>query len=817
MHDLMRRLTPAGFIRHFRQDVTYAVRMLRRGPGFAAIAIATLALGVGSSTAIFTIVDAVLLRPLPFADPQRLVMIRPSSGSRLSPTYLYEWRVQSQSFEDIAGWQDARVNLTGREEPLELLADRATTNFFDLLGVPALLGHTFTTYADLDRVEAEVVLSHGLWQRQYGGDPGVVGQPITLDGESYTIVGVMPAGFTIRTTELAESRAELWMPLSLVPGYGTGMGGFLHGVARLRSGTAVELAQVELGVIAGRIEEQYPSYSRNWRVAVIPLFDATVKDVRLTLLVLFGAVGILLAIACANVTNLLLSRAASREREFAIRLALGATKSRVVRQCLSESLVLALFGGSLGALLSAWGTHVFASAVPPGLQLPRAGEVGVSLRTLSFALIVIGVAALVSGLAPAVASARSERLTRQLAAHGFSSNGSSNLFGRKLVALQVALAVVLLAAAGLLTRSFLELSRVNPGFVPENVVTLRTTLSASRYPTDERVRVFAQELLQQIADLPGVRAAGSADYLPMTNIGAAATFEIAGRPVRRPSDRHAAWVSIVGGRYFEAMGIPLLRGRFPSHSDTERSAPVFVIDEELARRHWPDQDPLGARLVWRRADGTLSGEVIGVVGSVRWGGMASDPPATAYWWFPQVPERSVAIVARTTGNPMRIVNAIAAQVRELDQGQPVADVRVMEDYVSADLVQPRFTMLVVGGFSIAALSLAAIGLYGIVSFWVTQRTREIGIRIALGARAGDVVRLVMGRGLIPVAAGVVVGIAAALAVGRWITGVLYGVTPADPAVLLGAALFLAVIALIAAYLPARRATRVDPMATLRAE
>ena len=807
------------YIAQLRQDVGYALRVLRRTPGFTAVAIATLAVGIGSSTAIFTIVDSVLLRPLPFAEPHRLTMIRPTSGSRVSTAYLHEWRLQSRTFHDIAGWHDVRANLTGRGEALEVLADRVTPNFFGVLGVPAFLGRTFSAGTDLSHVEPEVVLSHGFWQRRYGSDPGVIGQPITLDGETFTVVGVMPEALTIRTTELAESRAELWMPFRLIPGSHAGMGGTLNVVARLAPGARLDEAQAELSVIARRIEQEHPSYSRNWGVDVVPLHEATVEDVRLSLLVLFGAVGILLLIACANVANLILSRSATRQAELAIRLSLGATGGRLVRQLLAESLVLAAVGGTLGVLLAGWGTELLVSALPVGLDLPRTREIGVDIRVLGFALLVTLLTAMLFGLVPSIGSAQSaSHSALRDATRGFTRGRSHSRLGSTLIVAEVALAVILLAGAGLLGRSFWELTRVHPGFQPEHVLTMRTTLPAFKYDTDDRVRAFSSELLERIENLPGVRAVGSAEYLPLNRFGRGGPFEIEGRADVRPEDRPGSWISVVGGGYFEAMGIPLVRGRLPGNADTEKTPRVFVIDEELARLYWPTDDPIGTRLTWRTGDGgKLSGEIIGIVGSVRWVGMAANPNPTTYFWFPQDPGRELSIVARTVGDPAAMGHLIAAQVRAIDPHQPVAEIRAMQEFLAADLARPRFTMLLLASFAGAALLVAAIGLYGVIAFAVTQRTREIGVRVALGAQRRDVLRLVMQRGMLLIATGLAIGLAAALALGRVVAGLLYGIRPSDPATLFAVTLFLAAVAILATYLPARRATRVDPMVALKAE
>jgi putative ABC transport system permease protein len=806
-----------AYVGDLLQDIRYALRVLLRSPGFTAAAVATLALGIGASSAMFSIVDGVLLRPLRFAEPERLMMVRTSAGSRLSAGYLHDWRAGSRTIADMAGWRDARLNLTSGGAPIEVLADQATPNFFAMLGVPPALGRTFTHDADLSRVEPEVVLSHGLWQRRFGADPAVVGQAITLNDERLTIVGVMPRGFTIRTTELAESRAELWTPLRLSPDPDdrNGMGGFLHVVGRLAAGATHAQAQLELTAIARRIEAEHPSYSRDWTVGVLPLLEATVMNVRLGLLVLFGAVGILLLVACANVAHLVLSRATKRQAELAIRLSLGATAARLTRQFATESLVLAVGGAAFGMILAVWGTRAVLSAVPAGLDLPRIGEIGVDWRLLGFATVTTIVTAFLAGVAPLLGSLVSPRAQALTVTTRDSSSVPRKRLQSSLIVSEVALAIVLLADAGLLVRSYWTLNSVDPGFGREQVLTLRTTLPTAKYDSDERVRLFGAELMERIERLPGVTSAGTVNYLPLSRFGAAMSFEIGSRPGAQGPDQKFSWVSVVGGRYFDAMGIPLRRGRLPGPSDHESAQPVFVIDDELARRFWPNGDPIGARITFDTGDNeTLTGEIIGVVGSVHWRGLAAEPEATTYFWFPQVPLRELAIVARTTGAPGDMTAAVTAQVAALDPNQPVSDVRLLGELVAADLAQPRFIMLLLAGFAAVALLLAAIGLYGAVSFATTQRTREIGIRMALGANRHDILRLVLRGGLLLAGIGSVLGIAATFALGRLVTGLLYGVTIADPVTLLTVATLVGLIALLATYIPARRATLLDPTAAL---
>ena len=660
-----------------------------------------------------------------------------------------------------------------------------------------------------------MILSYAFWQRRYGGDTRAIGQTMTLDGKVMTIVGVMPPDFAVRTNELAETRAEVWQPFRLVTKDYGGMGGRLNVVGRLKSGIAIDRAQADLSVIARRIEEQHTFYSSDWRITVVPLLDATVRDVRLMLLVLFGGVAILLLTACVNVANLVLSRSAARATEFAVRRALGATGWRLARQLLTEAAVLSILGGALALVLAVWGTDLLVSFVPRGLDLPRTREIGISGTLLLFALSVTALTTMLLGLIPSFSSARSAAMALKETARGSSASRGKNYVGSALIVSEVALALVLLAGAGLLSRSFLELVRVEPGFQSGQVMTLRVTLPALTYDTDEKIRGFSRNLFERIERLPDIQAVGSVGYLPMSNIGVGDEFEIEGRPTA-PGNRPGAWINTVGGRYFEAMRVPLIRGRLPDRSDSERTQPVFVIDEELAGRYWPNENPIGARLIWRE-DGKvkLAGEVIGIVGNVRWIGRAASVQRTAYFWFPQNPGREIAIAARTDGDPQRVAALIASQVREIDPNQPVGEVRAMDELVSADLARPRFTMLLLGAFASSAMLLAAIGLYGVIAFWVTQRTREIGVRVALGAEYGDVLRLVMWRGTLLIGAGLAIGFVATLAFGRALSGLLYGIKPTDPATLAAAAVVLAGVAMLATYVPARRAARVDPLVALK--
>ena len=591
------------------QDLRYTLRALSKARGFALTTILTLALAIGGTTTIFTLVDSVLLRPLRFANPDRLTIVWTSAHSRVSEGYLHDWRLEARTFEDMAGWYDSRAILTDRGEPIEVLVDHVTPNFFSVLRAQIVLGRTFTASADLSVVAPEVILSHRFWLQRLGADPAIIGRRINLDGERFTVIGVMSEGVAVRTVELSQSRADVWVPLPLMADDRGGMGGMLNVIGRLARDVTVEQAQAELAVISRRIQARQSADNGDWYAEVVPLLDATVKDVRLALLVLLGSVGIVLLIACANVGNLVLSRAATRHAELAIRRSLGATNGRLARQFLMESLVLAIAGSTLGVVLAVWATDLIVTALPVGLDLPRTGEIAVDLRILSVMFVATILIAVAVGLVPLFGSTRSAPLPGLKAA---TRGASTSMQGRKsvsalLVVSEVALAFVLLAGAGLLVRSFRALTLVDPGFRAEHVVTMRATLPASKYGTDDRIRAFSSELQARVGNLPGVRSAGIADYLPMSRIGVGGGFDIQGRPPATGAEQPSSWISVVGGDYFNAMGIPVLRGRLPGGTDTEKTGLVLVIDEKLAERYWPGEDPIGARVRWNRRDKEVSG------------------------------------------------------------------------------------------------------------------------------------------------------------------------------------------------------------------
>jgi putative ABC transport system permease protein len=792
------------------QDIRWAARTLRKSRGFTVVAMLTLALGIGASTAMFTLVNGVLLRPLEYRESERLVMLwewswRRDAAGPTSPLNFFSWREQSESFAAMAATTDRPRNLTGAGEPEEVLARLTTGNFFEVLGVGAQLGRT---YRESEEPEPVVVLSHRLWQRRFGGDPAIVGRTITIHDQPRTVIGVMPPDF-----HSVGARPELWIPAEFPRDW---HGRFLQVVGRLRPAVTLEQARTELTSIHARLAEAHPEANTNWTTHLVPIHEQVTGEVRPALLVLLGAVGLLLLIACANVANLLLGRAAARRKEMAVRLSLGATRRRLIRQTLTESLLLAGAAGALGLVLAVWGTRTLARLLPADLTLPRLDQVGVDARVLGFALAVSLFTGLLFGIAPAL-FASAVRLAEALrdATRG-TTVGRSGL-RRGLVVVEVALAVILLIGAGLLGRSLDGLLRVDTGLREEQVLTMRMTLAGARYDDDAAMRNFYGELLPRLEALPGAAAVGGVMYLPLTGQKMGHVFYVEDRPRPREGEEPGTDLRVIAGDYFSALGIPLLRGRAFDARDHADAPPVFVINEELARLHFAGEDPVGKRLgiPWIGED--ISGEIIGVVGSVREMGPTAAPSAAIYQAYAQMPSPQMTLVLRTRGDPLALASAAAAAVREIDSDQPVAEVRTMEQVMASTVARPRLILYLLGGFAGVALLLAALGLYGIISYTVTQRSHEIGVRVALGADRADVLRMVVSQGLWLTLTGLLLGLLGALAVTRVMQSLLFGISATDPPTLAGVALFLAGVALLASYLPARRATRVDPIVALRSE
>jgi putative ABC transport system permease protein len=799
------------------RDLRFALRRLARAPGFAAAAILCLALGIGANTAIFSVINAVLLRPLPHQEPQRLVGLWESSQFRdtdrnsVSPANYQDWRSAGTSFSGMAAVYDGSASLTGGGQPEEVSVQGATANLFEVLGISAEIGRSFIAADDAPGAADVALLSHGLWRRRFSGDPSIVGAIIQLDGKPVTVVGVMPPW---AESIGREPRPALWVPMRLDPArdYRETSGRYLQAVGRLAPGVTVERAQADLATIAARLEAEYPDFNSGWSVNVIPLTEQIVGSVRRPLALLGGVVLLVLLIACGNVANLVLAQATVRRREMAVHAALGASALALGRRLLVESLVIALAGGVLGVLVAWWCTDALV-ALASGL--PRTHEIGVDGAALAFTLAVSLAAGVGFGLVPAMHVARGD-LHGDLKEGGRSSGGRGSRTRSLLVAAQVAGSLVLLVGAALLLKSFARLHDVELGFNPERVLTARVSLGGERYEEEERQVRFFEELVGRVRALPGVRAVGAINWLPLSGQRSATRMTIEGEPPTAPGQEPGADVRAVDPGFFAAMEIPVVRGRPIEEGDRAGVPRSVVVSRSFAARYLPGRDPIGRRIHMEWGD-TLVGTVVGVVGDVRHTGVDSIVEPTVYWALPQFPHSFMTLVVRTEDAPERLANALVAQVRALDPDQPVADLKTYDQWLGGALARRRFTLLLLGGFAGLALVLTAIGLYGTTAYGVVQRTRELGIRSALGARRSDLLWSVLRQAVLVVGLGAAVGFVLALALSQLLSSLLFEVSATDPAVFVAITLLLLAVGVAAGLLPARRATRVDPMIAIRAE
>jgi putative ABC transport system permease protein len=802
-------------------DMRYGLRSLLKRPGATLIALVTLALGIGVNTAIFSAVDSILLRPLPFKDPERLVSVwekTPALGiqqNQAAPANFFDLRNQNQVFEALGAYGPLDMNLTGSGEPERLDGQLVSANVFSILGVAPALGRTFLPNEDQVGQEHVVVLSDALWQRRFNRDPSILNQNITLNGESFTIIGVMPRGFFFPVREV-----EMWTPWAMEPDQASGRGDhYLALVARLKPEVTVERANTDLETIAQRLSAEYPRTNEGLGFTARSLHRDYVGDLRLPILILFGAVGLVLLIACANVANLLLAQATTRRKEIAIRIALGARRWTIVRQLLVESLLLASGGGVVGVLGAFWGVQALAKLLPESLS--KLQGVNIDARVLLFTILMSVLTAVVFGGLPALLASRTKPgATLSDVARDVAGGTSGRHVRRMLVVSEVALAVVLLVSAGLLIRSFQLLRQVEPGFNPENALTMRMVLPFPKYAKQEARRAFYDEVLRKVEEVPGVEAAGVITFLPLSFNGMNFSFSVEGRAA--PSDMNLpfALFRVVSPDYFRAMGIPLQRGRFFEAHDSPDSTPVTVINRRLAERYWPGEDAIGKRLKVGPSDSPNAWlTVVGVVGDVRQTGLYEQK---LEFYVPYMQERRAFmaprdLVVRTKADPGVIAAAVRQAVWAVDKDQPVSNVRTMDQVFAAAISQERFQALMLGLFAALALVLACVGLYGVISYSVVQRTHEIGVRMALGAQPVDVLRLVIRQGMSLTFAGLVVGIVAGTFVTRVLSDMLFGVTPRDPLTFAGVPVLLLVVAFLACYVPARRATRIDPLQALRYE
>jgi len=801
-------------------DLKYALRQFAKAPGFTAVAILTLTLGIGACTALFSVVNSVLLSPLAYPDSGRLVVVNESKLPQfpqfsVAPANYFDWVEQSTSFESLAAARYTINNLTGMGDPAVVVVKTVTPNFFTTLRTRPILGRDFSEEEAATKARV-ILLSHGFWLRQFGGRPEVINQTVQLSGAAFTIIGVLPKGFESERGGDPTWAAAIYAPSTLTEQRHDRFGRNFDVIGRLKPGITLEQSRSELTLIAARLEKQYPDTNAGWGIKLTPMLESAVGDVSSMLYSLLGAVGFMLLIACANVANLLLSRATARAKEISVRLALGASRGRIVRQLLSESVLLAVLGGTLGTLAAWWGIKALVVYAPG--SLPRAQEINLDARALAFTGALALLTGIGFGLVPAFQASRLNlNETLKDAGRGTSAGGRRLRARSTLVIAEVALALILLVGAGLLSRSFTRLQEVDPGFRPRDAVAVTLTLSNKRFGTPAQKTAFVAQLTARIGALHGVQSVGVINELPFSGIESSPYFNLAGQPTagaQRQTD-----FCVITPEYFKAMGIPLLRGRFFSERDTASASPVAIINESMAKRFFPGRDPIGQHInvYYGTMVSTADSEIVGVVGDVKTRDLDENAKVQTYEPFAQHPDNYLSLVVRSSGATPDLPAAIRESVYSLEKGQPIARLEPLTSLLAASLVRQRFTLFLFAVFSILALVLTAIGIYGVMAYSVTQRTGEIGIRIALGAQRADVLRLISLQGGRLVALGLTAGTLGALLLTRLISSLLYGISAQDPLTFAAIAALLAAVAAIACLVPAWRATKVDPIIALRAE
>jgi putative ABC transport system permease protein len=806
------------------RDIRYGIRGLLKRPGFTAIAVITLALGIGANTAIFSVVNAVLLRPLPYVEADRLVMpwgTRTDAQEHTVVSYpdFADWQAQTKTLEHIAAYNSSGTLLRdGDADPELILGAAASADLFPLLNIVPVLGHPFTRVDDQPNAPPVIVLGYSLWQQRFNSDPNIVGKQIRIGSSSATVLGVLPEGFRFPARA---AKTEFLRPLAPTMGERTQRRSSysLRTIARLRPGVTAAAAESEMRAIGVQLEQQYPDEGFRLGARLIPLQEEVTWGSRTPLLVLLGAVGFVLLIACANVANLTLVRAASRHREMAIRAALGAGRRRVVRQLLTESLLLSFLGGTLGLLVAWWGVHFLLAASP--LNMPGLTDAGLDTRVLAFTAVISILTGVIFGLAPALQASRAD-LQDALKEGGRNAAGGAvrNRVRAALVVVEVALSLVLLVGAGLLGKSFLLLSEVRPGFEPEHVLTTSLSLARTKYAKTEQQQAAFAEIVSRAAAIPGVEAAAVIYPLPLGGSNNANTFLIAGRPALRPEDKPISNHRTISPDYFRALNIPVSRGRSFDARDNQNAPPVIIVNETFAHRFFPGSEALGQRIIIEGEGGDKPApprEIVGVVGDVRHEGLDTEAGPEYYVPYTQTAEPVMSLVVRSSSDNPGLAGSVREVIKQIDKEQYVADIQPMTKLVAESISRRRFNTLLTGLFAVVALLLASVGIFGVLNYTVAQRTQEIGLRVALGAQTLDVLRLILGQGVRLILVGLAVGLAASFALTRVLAGMLFGVTPTDPLTFVVVSFLLTSVALLACYIPARRATKVDPLVALRYE
>ncbi len=802
----------------FRQDIRFGLRMLLRSPGFTFIAIAALAIGIGANTAIFSVVNGVLLKALPYSNPDELAMVwvdNRRQGIREDITSwpnFVDWRDQNHTFQAMSGYRPYQTNLTGDGEPEELLATQVTTNFFSLMNVKPIHGRAFSPDEEQPGKDNIAVLSYSLWQRRFGSDPSIINKTILLNGTSILVVGVAPKGFEF------PDKVDLWTPLAPNERTRAARGAFwLPVIGRMKPGVRGEQAQADMNVIARRLEEQYPNNNSGFGINVVPLYEQTVGNVRQALLILLGAVGFVLLIACANVANLMLARATSRYREIAVRAALGAGRGRIILQLLTESILLSVVASALGVLLAVWGINGLLRIAPE--NLPRLGNVGIDARVLAFTAGLAILTAIIFGLVPALQASRLD-LNEALKEGGRTDTAGrrAKLVRNGFVVLEIALAIVLLVGAGLLIRSFANLKGVDPGFRTDRILTAQLRLPRTKYPEGPQVAAFYQQVLDRLRALPDVEGASATSGILLPKLANSGTFSIEGKPQPNDDQRLELPFDAVVPDYFKLMGIELLRGRAFNEHDTASSLLVVIINETMERRYFPNEDPIGRRLTFGDGDSNSRWmTIVGVVKDTKRQGLSSPIRIESFMPHTQRPSRAMELVVRTRNEPRALAKSFREAVWSIDRDLPIPKVQTMDDIFAGAIAEQRLNTMLLGMFAGVALLLAAVGIYGVMSYATSQRMHEMGIRVALGASKRDILKLVVGQGMLLALAGVAAGIIASLLLARVLRTLLFGISSTDLVTYATTPAILIVVAFVACYLPARRATRVDPISTLRYE